>query len=224
MTHQVLTKIGDWDPVTHYQDVAVAEGYDRARFHGLLGRTFNALERRAIRCAFSDLPKSALIADIPCGTGRLSEALLEDGFRVAGLDVSPAMLHVAQRRLTRFGERFSPQVADLRDLSQIPPGTYDAVLCARVLLHFPMDDQIEMLRNVAMISRGPVVFTHDLNSSYYRVARNIKHKFRKARTTTHIVTETELAALLAAAGLKETRRFRPMSKIKASAIIVAAKR
>lgn len=35
----------DWDPVTHYKDVAIAERYDQERFSSVPGRVFNALEK-----------------------------------------------------------------------------------------------------------------------------------------------------------------------------------
>ena len=47
----------DWNPTTHYQDVAVAERYDRERFSRISGRVFNALEKRAVRRAFQAIPR-----------------------------------------------------------------------------------------------------------------------------------------------------------------------
>ena len=65
----------EWNPTTHYKDIAVAERYDRERFSRLSGRVFNALEKRAVRRAFRSVDRSSVIADLPCGTGRLAETL-----------------------------------------------------------------------------------------------------------------------------------------------------
>ena len=35
----------NWNPTTHYKDVAVAERYDRERFSRLSGRVFNEIGR-----------------------------------------------------------------------------------------------------------------------------------------------------------------------------------
>src|SRR5690348_3715703 len=78
----------DWDPVGHYQDVEVAERYDCERFSRWTGRIFNALEKRAVRKAFRGVPRSAVVVDVPCGTGRLAEVLLDEGFEVVGVDIS----------------------------------------------------------------------------------------------------------------------------------------
>ena len=48
----------DWDPVTHYKEIAVAERYDRERFSSLAGRVFNALERYCMRRTFPTSARS----------------------------------------------------------------------------------------------------------------------------------------------------------------------
>src|SRR6476659_6781780 len=96
-----------WNPGEHYKSPKVAESYDQDRFSGVVGATFNWLEKRALRRALGDLPRDFTIADVPCGTGRLAEVALERGHRVMGIDVSDAMLSVARRRLERFGDRFA---------------------------------------------------------------------------------------------------------------------
>src|SRR5436309_393553 len=138
----------DWDPVSHYQEVAVAERYDRERFSSLSGKVFNALEKASIRSAFRGISPSTQILDLPCGTGRLASVLLDSGFRVEGVDISAAMLEVARRKLSSFGDRFTTHVGDVRDLAKSDPKRYDAALCARVLMHFPLDEQIVFLRSV----------------------------------------------------------------------------
>ena len=150
-----------WNPAEYYKNSAVAESYDRQRFASVAGRLFNALEQRLIRKAFKDLPRGATIGDVPCGTGRLAEALLKQGFAVLGIDISPQMLRVAASRLRSFGSRFQMRNYDARQLAGSSL-QLDAALCARVLMHFPLEEQIEFLRNVASVTNGPIVFTQGL--------------------------------------------------------------
>ncbi len=65
-----------------------------------------------------DPPPGATVLDAGCGTGRVTEMLLEqaDGGRVVALDAAPSMLTEARRRLERFGERVLFVHADLLDL------------------------------------------------------------------------------------------------------------
>jgi len=196
----------DWDPTTHYQDVAVAEQYDRKRFSSIPGRVFNALEQRELRRAFSSVPKSATVLDLPCGTGRLAETLLDEGYRVVGVDIAPPMLEVARRKLARFGGRFTTRVADVHELARSEPGTYDVALCARVLMHFSLDGQIAFLQSVARLAKGTVVFSQSLSTPYQRARRGFKKLAGNAPPAAYPITEDELQRLLAGAGLREVSR------------------
>jgi 2-polyprenyl-3-methyl-5-hydroxy-6-metoxy-1,4-benzoquinol methylase len=212
----------DWDPVSHYKDVAVAERYDRERFSRMTGRIFNALEKRAVRKAFrGSEPRPTLIADVPCGTGRLAEALLEDGYSIAGIDISPAMLDVAKRKLERFGSRFRTKVADVRDLAIVEPRAYDAALCARVLMHFQLEDQIRFLTSVAALSKRIVVFSQSLSTPYQRLRRRLKRLIGNPPSASYPITETELAQLLRGSNLRELSRVRVESLISEVVYIVA---
>ncbi len=209
----------DWNPTDHYKDVAVAERYDRERFSGLAGRVFNTLERRVISRAFRPIPQSMTVLDLPCGTGRLAETLLSDGFRVVGVDISASMLTVAARKLQRFGSRFETRVGDVRELARTQRGVYDVALCARVLMHFPLDEQIEFLKSVATLTKGTVVFSQSLSTPYQRARRQAKKLLRNAGPAAYPITSSELATLLKGAGLREVRRLR-LSRLVSEAMYV----
>ena len=210
----------DWDPTTHYQDVVIAEKYDQERFGHLAGRVFNALEKHSVRKAFSRFSRDGLVLDLPCGTGRLGEVLLEDGFRIVGVDISPAMVHVAQRRLARFGDRFQTRVADVIELASREQKLYDIALCARVLMHFPLPQQIDFLRSVARLTKAAVVFTQSLSTPYHRARRNVKRLVGAKAPAHYPITENELAILLEGAGLRETRRLRPCAPVTEEIIVI----
>ena len=75
------------------------------------------------------------------------------------------MLDVAQRKLQRFGSSFETRVGDVRELARHEQATYDAALCARVLMHFPLEEQVEFLKSVALLAKGTVVFSQSLSMS-----------------------------------------------------------
>ncbi len=210
----------DWDANAHYQNDRVAAEYDEVRFSSLAGRVFNRLERTAIRAAFAGLPRGARVADIPCGTGRLAEALLEAGYRVHGMDISPQMLEVAERRLRRFGAAFTTEVADAKMLDR-SHASYDGVLCARVLMHFQLDEQIEFLRGAAQLTRGPVVFTHCFSSPYQRLRRSAKRVLGHQPPARFPVTRHQIDTLLRACGLRELRHHRLNSAVSEAIYVVA---
>jgi 2-polyprenyl-3-methyl-5-hydroxy-6-metoxy-1,4-benzoquinol methylase len=212
-----------WNPHSHYCDSTVAANYDRERFSSLAGRVYLRLERHALLSAFSAVPRGSQILDLPCGTGRLAEVLLEAGYNVVGADISAEMLTVAQRRLERFGARFSTQVKDVRSVSASDP-RHPAVLCARVLMHFPLAEQIQFLAGVAALSARHVVITHSFNSSYQRARRRIKRVVVGAKSpAAYPISNEEIRTLLAETGLHEVRRIR-LPQLISEAIILVAER
>lgn len=209
-----------WDPTRHYQDAAVAADYDRARFSSLAGRLFNFLDRRAVRCALVDLPRTVAIADMPCGTGRLAEVALRRGFAVHGVDIAPEMLAVARRRLVAFGDRFTTATADIRTID----GTrrFDVVLSARFLMHFPPDEQAALIGALARVARRRLILTHGLDTPLHRWRRALKGATGLFQNPAVFpVTEARLADMLAAAGFREIRRHRILPVLSEAIVIVA---
>ena len=209
-----------WDPTQLYQNEDVAEGYDAERFSRLSGRIFNSMEKRLIVNAFSDLPAGSLIADIPCGTGRLAEPLLEAGFSVHGMDISDEMLSVARRRLQRFGASFTTEVADARELKPRPE-PFEGALCARVLMHFSMNEQIAFLKGVTTLASTRVVLTQSYDSSYQRLRRKLKKLLGHQPPAQYPVDNADIDVLLDGAGLRERRRLRLARAISEAICIVA---
>lgn len=93
------------------------------------------------------------VLDAGCGSGRVTERLLErlgDGGRAIALDGSPAMVDRARQRLARFGERVEFIVADLGRPLPIA-GTVDAVLSTATFHWVP--DHDALFANLAAVLR-----------------------------------------------------------------------
>jgi SAM-dependent methyltransferase len=195
----------NWNPREHYKDNRVAETYDSTRFDSLPGRVFDRLERRALLRALAGVPAGSEIVDLPCGTGRLAAALLAAGYRVTGIDISPAMLGQAARRLAGFGERFAWRVGDAVDLPP-PAQPFAAALCARILMHFPLDQQVAFLRGVARQTDGLIVFNQSYASRYQRARRQLKRLLGHPEPVAYPLSEVDIGRLLEGAGLRERRR------------------
>ena len=212
----------NWDPAEHYREAEVAETYDAERFTSLAGRVFNSLEKRLIRKAFTGVPAGATIGDVPCGTGRLAEVLLGRGFDVTGVDISPAMLRVAKSRLQRFGDKFQIRVLDARQLSD-ETVRFDAALCARVLMHFPLSEQITFLRNVASVTKGRLVFTQGVLTPYHRLRRLVKRVLLRENPAVYPLRPEEIRRLLAGAGLRLVKQYAVLPLLSESRVFVTEK-
>ncbi len=214
--------VSEWDATQHYKNQDIAREYDRVRFSSLAGQVFNSQEKRIIRECFNGLPRNTVVLDLPCGTGRLAESLLESGLRVHGADISDEMLGVARERLASYGERFTTEVTDALKQTGCEP-QFDATLCARVLMHFPLETQIEFMRGVASMTRKIVVINHSLNSPYHRFRRWVKKLLRHQNPARHPITNREIKRLLSEAGLVEVGRHRINSLVSEAIYIVAEK-
>jgi SAM-dependent methyltransferase len=211
----------DWNPTEHYRDRAVAAAYDRERFTSLAGRLFNHRDRAAVRRALVDLPPDSLIGDIPCGTGRMAEVALELGHRVHGIDISPAMIEVARRRLARFGTRFTAQAVDVRALDAAHL-QFDAVLSARFLMHVPVAEQNVLVQSLARAATLRVVLTQGLISPWHRLRRAAKQRAGLFQNPAAFpLSRAELALMLRESGLAETRRHRVLPIVSEVVVIVA---
>lgn len=192
-----------WNPNTYYKNSDIADGYDEKRFTSLAGKLFNYLEKRSIRKAFEGLPKDSLILDAPCGTGRLAEVLLEEGYQVFGLDVSEEMLTVARNRLARFGERFQSAVGDIRTLESNDQ-MFDAAMCMRFLMHFPQSEQREFLSVIASRTKHKIVFNQSVNTPYHRMRRSLKRILGHKTPVSFPLTPSEAKSLVQESKLKLT--------------------
>ena|SRR5665213_2547753 len=220
--HQKPQAAAAWDPTAHYLDQAVAEDYDRERFSSRAADIYLALERHYLRKAFAGLKPGTLILDAPCGTGRLAKVLLDAGYEVVGADISPAMLKVAQRRLASYGGKFTTVVCDARELATLGR-RFEAALCARVLMHFPLEDQIKFLGGVAAVTDGRVVFTQCFDSAYQRFRRSLKRLMRHQEPANYPISREELAQLLYGAGLRPSGRYHLFPPVSEAMVVVAAK-
>ena len=91
-----------------------------------------------------------------------------------------------------------------------------------MLMHFPLEEQIEFLGGVARLSRGPIVFTQSLSTPYHRTRRKVKRMLGDTHTPAHYpITEIELKKLLKGANLVEKFRLRPMALVTEEIIVFA---
>ncbi len=74
----------------------IANSYD-GYYNTEFGKKVDEIEKGIISDLLSDIPTSQML-DIGCGTGHWSEFFIKKGFKVKGIDVSEAMLKVAQKK------------------------------------------------------------------------------------------------------------------------------
>ncbi len=168
--------IASWD--------AEADTFDEPADHGL--------RDPAVRKAWRDLllrnlpEPPARVADLGCGTGTLSVLLAEAGYQVDGLDFSPRMIELAERKARGVdGARFLR--ADAFE-PPLPEATFDAVLCRHVLWAMP-DPALALARWVRLLApQGRLLlvegrWSNDAGLSAEQTVRLVEESGRAASLT-----------------------------------------
>lgn len=185
---------------TRYLAKEVAQQYDADRFRSPVGRFVDRLEKRGLGRALAHLPQNATILEVACGTGRITKLLAERGFRVYGLDYSPAMILRAVERL-----RGNPAIRGfLRGEAESIPvdsKSVDAVVAFRFATHLPPKSRGLFLREVARVARKHAVISYQSKCSLHYVYRRVRSRFVDepfpfAVSREDILTEAESAGLV----------------------------
>jgi trans-aconitate 2-methyltransferase len=171
-----------------------------------------------------DLRGDERVLDAGCGSGRVTEMLLErlPSGRVIALDGSPAMLDQARERLARFGDQVEYVVADLRE--PLPIDEPVEAILSTATFHW-IRDHAALFRHLAAVIRpgGQLVVQYgggDNTASVRRVLATIGDGWTG---DTFFAWPDETRRWLAAAGFvdadvwlkEEPTRFEPGEPFKA---------
>ena len=91
------------------------------------------------------LPKGATVLDAGCGTGLFSIRLAKEGYKVTAVDIASQMVDKAKAEATKQGvqDNITFEVNTLESVR----GTYDAVVCFDVLIHYPVPSFLTISAN-----------------------------------------------------------------------------
>ena len=121
--------------------------------------------------------KGCRVLDVPCGIGRVAVPLARLGFDVTGIDLSPHLAAVAEKKAAQF--RVAPGrarflVGDMRDLrSRFEPGSFDVALNVFTSIGYgPEEDDLRFFREAREVTRpGGLLLISGLRNRDY-IARN----------------------------------------------------
>lgn len=106
------------------------------------------------------------LLELACGTGIQSVYFKQAGFDVTGLDLSPEMIRLAQKRAAEEGEFINFLVGNMLDLSGLE--TYDLVTCYSDSICY-MEDEVavgDVFQQVYQHLNTDGVFIFDVHSIY----------------------------------------------------------
>ncbi len=221
--HRAKTR-GTFCHNTAWENRGAAQTYDARRFSSWSGRLFNRMEQAAIAQILAAVENKSVIRtvlDVPCGTGRISELLLQRNYVVTCGDISKEMLMVAQKRFENISrEVFFCQV----NIYKMPfdDDSFDCVTCIRLFQHLTSDERARALMELGRVSRRYVVANIMYTSSYYGVVRGLR-RFVGRYAPRHTCSEVELARASGFANVKVVKRRFPQPLYNSNLVLLFEK-
>lgn len=138
---------------------------------------------------FANLPKNLRILDLGAGTGGLALILAEEGAsEVVGVDISPAMLEVAEYLRLSSALPTANRVSFRLAAAQRMPfrsDSFDAIICRLVLYHTHKPDHIlqEVMR---LLKPGGILILAELLGADDSVKRATQNTIESRRNPSHV--------------------------------------
>jgi 2-polyprenyl-6-hydroxyphenyl methylase/3-demethylubiquinone-9 3-methyltransferase len=102
------------------------------------------------------------VLDVGCGGGILSEAMARAGARVLGIDLSQAVLDVAELHALESEVAVDYRAVAAEELAQERPAAFDLVTCMEMLEHVP-DPAASVKALAALVKPGGDVIVSTIN-------------------------------------------------------------
>jgi 2-polyprenyl-6-hydroxyphenyl methylase / 3-demethylubiquinone-9 3-methyltransferase len=106
--------------------------------------------------------RNARVLDVGCGGGILSEAMARGGAQVLGIDLSQAVLDVAELHALEAKLTVGYQAIAVEELAAASPNSFDLVTCMEMLEHVP-DPAAALAALAALVRPGGDVIVSTLN-------------------------------------------------------------
>src|SRR5271154_5532678 len=120
----------------------------------------NPLRMRYIERAL--VLKDAGVLDVGCGGGILSESMARAGARVLGIDLSQAVLDVAELHALEGRIAVEYRAVAAEELAKERPAGFDVVTCMEMLEHVP-DPAASIAALASLVKPGGAVIVSTLN-------------------------------------------------------------
>ncbi|MDP8235274.1 MAG: class I SAM-dependent methyltransferase [Candidatus Erginobacter occultus] len=162
----------------------------------------------------------ARILDIPCGTGRLSEYLLQKGYSVEGADISPEMVRYTNQRLKGYVSRNADiaRVENAEELS-FPDATFAAAVSLRLFGHTPPENRLRVINELKRVSQSYLILVYYDRNSLVGMTRQAGR--RKRGISWHPVSAAEIDGELKRAELEIINVFHLLRGLSETKVVVA---
>ena len=185
-----------------------AKTYDREearRYQQTKDPRKHRAEMRLVDRALAFVPRGARVLDVPCGYGRVMQHLYARGYRVAGADLSEAMLELARANLAACGASVELERQDLLAL-RYGERSFDALICFRVFHHLPDEEtRRAAVAQMCRVAAGQVLLSYISPGSFTSRLGSLRAALGLRAPSRHATALAELESYFAPCGFRLVR-------------------
>lgn len=166
--------MNDYQAKNAYRNENEASSYDNKRFTSLRGRIGDYFDRRALKGILSQLSSNQIqnVIDIPCGTSRISRALLAFGYNLHGSDISLEMMLNGRYKVSQYRSFWGFTQCDA-SMMAFSNNAFDCLICVRFIGHIPADFRNSIFSEFRRISRFCIIEV-SLESNFVKIRKMIE--------------------------------------------------
>ena len=164
-------------------------------------------EMRLVDRAFSLIPKSHRVLDLPCGGGRVTVHLGLQGYNMSSADLSDAMLAITRENVAKNGLKGAVEKQDIEKLSYADQH-FDSLISFRLFHHFPNPEiRQRAVSELCRIAKHFVAISYFSPASITLLKRNLRAALGKGKSDKHHTPLSEVKRYFAKAGFRFVKDF-----------------
>ena len=191
-----------------YQNKKSVSIYDSERFYSIKGKFMDYFEKQSVlKLVNKYFASSSYFLDIPVGTGRIAEVLLNHGFKVMGADISKEMIKLSEKKLRQFGEKIEYKIEDAENIS-FKDNYFDGITSVRFFGHLPYEIKKTILKEMLRVSNNGIIVTFYYDNIIQKIKRKIKHLIKKNKAPWYPLKFNQIKQIIAdCGGIVVDRKF-----------------
>lgn len=134
------------------------------------------------------------VLDAPCGVGRATIWLATNGYEPTGIDLGSGAVEVALEQARSANVEVAIEQADILNM-RFGDRSFDAVLCFRLLHHFPTAEiRAQFISTLSRVAGKYVLISYISPYSVTSIRRKIKRRLLGVPITQHSTTIDEISS------------------------------
>jgi ubiquinone/menaquinone biosynthesis C-methylase UbiE len=195
--------------IMHFQRHEVIR-YEKKRYAGLDQRIVHSREISILSRIFRELPvRGSRVLDIPCGYGRFSILLLDQGIRLINADRSFHMVKRAREKLESDNSG-SPKAVVADAVCGLPfvSGSFDLIFSMRFFHHIHnQQDRMAVLKEFSRVTSRWALLSYYQSNMLHHFQRKVRRIFRKSPTRIKMISKKKFYDSAKKSGFRVVKKF-----------------